>query len=90
VDFIPVYFSTADLSVGEPDQRDALELPPAISAEPGLEDLPLADGEIGGYRLDVRGIAEELETRLRGYNVTTATFACNRGPSLPLCVPCGS
>ena len=76
---IPVYFSVADLTVGEPDQRHAFELPPTTSAEPGLEALPLADGEINGYRFYVGDVAEKLEIDLHDSSVTPVKFACNGG-----------
>jgi hypothetical protein len=34
-----------------------------MSAVPGLERLPLSDGEVRGYRLNVCDIAEKLEVR---------------------------
>jgi hypothetical protein len=60
---IPVYFGAANVTVGEPNQGYAFELPPSTSAEPGLEVLPLTDGEINCYGLVVSDVAEELEIR---------------------------
>ena len=75
---VPVQFSATDFSVGKPDQRHSLELPPTTSAEPGLEALPLPDGEVNCYRLNVFDIAKQLEIPLQNSSVAAYNLAGKR------------
>jgi hypothetical protein len=80
-----MYFGLADLTVRESDQRYAFELPPAASAEPRSELLPLADGEINRDRLDAFDIAEELKILLHYSRLTAGNLRCK--PDLTSCHP---
>jgi len=67
---VPMYFSAADFTVGEPNQGGTFELPPPPPPETSLKTLALADGEVSSYRLDLFDVAEELEVHLHGFSVT--------------------
>ena len=75
---VPVQLSAMNFAVREPHQRHPLEFPPTTSAEADLEDLPLADGEVSCYRLDVPNIAEEVEIHLHDSSLTPSKRARKR------------
>ena len=59
----------ADFPIRELHQRNAFEFPPTTSTEPLLKILPLSDGKVRGYQLDVLNISEEVEIHLHNFNL---------------------
>jgi hypothetical protein len=71
-----------DFSIREAHQRHTFEFPPPASTEPNLEVVPLTDGEVNRYRLDVHDIAEEVEIHLHDSSLSVGKRQRKRANTL--------